>query len=127
MDEFNTVLFAIRRDTCTAKIWLEGVGVAPNPKNGKLLHNELEWSGVDNIYAIGNVLVTTGCVYVCTSAPRYGRTTENSWYWLLNFPYVGVHPAVAQLLRPGGGGGHRADQQGESGGVSPEHLNKISK
>ena len=63
MDEFNTVLFAIRRDT----IWLEGVGVAPNPKNGKLLHNELEWSGVDNIYAIGNVLVTTGCVYVCTT------------------------------------------------------------
>ena len=67
VDEFNTVLFAIRRDTCTAKIWLEGVGVAPNPKNGKLLHNELEWSGVDNIYAIGNVLVTTGCVYVCTT------------------------------------------------------------
>ena len=48
-------------------IWLEGVGVALNPKNGKLLHNELEWSGVDNIYAIGNVLVTTGCVYVCTT------------------------------------------------------------
>ena len=45
--------------TCTAKIWLEGVGVAPNPKHGKLLHNELEWSGVDNIYAIGDVLVTT--------------------------------------------------------------------
>ena len=44
---------------CTAKIWLKGVGAALNPKNGKLLHNELEWSGVDNIYAIGNVLVTT--------------------------------------------------------------------
>ena len=64
---------------------------------------------------------------VSTCAPRYGRTTENSCYWLLNFPYVGVHPAVAQLLRPGGGGGHRADRQGECGGVSPEHLNKISK
>ena len=62
MDEFNTVLFAIRRDTCTAKIWLEGVGVALNPKNGKLLHNELERSGVDNIYAIGDMLVITGCV-----------------------------------------------------------------
>lgn len=56
VDEFNTVLFAIGRDTCTAKIWLEGVGVAPNPKHGKLLHNELERSGVDNIYAIGDVL-----------------------------------------------------------------------
>ena len=51
VDEFN-------------KIWLEGVGVAVNPKNGKLLYNELERSGVDNIYAIGEVLVTTGCVYV---------------------------------------------------------------
>merc|ERR1711952_107593 len=59
---------------------------------------------------------------VSTCAPRYGRTTENSCYWLLNFPYVGVHPAVAHLLRPGGGGGHRADRQGECGGVSPEHL-----
>ena len=67
VDEFNTVLFAIGRDTCTAKIWLEGVGVAPNPKNRKLLHNELERSGVDNIYAIGDVLVTTSCVYVCTT------------------------------------------------------------
>ena len=43
VDEFN-------------KIWLEGVGVALNPKNGKLLHNELERSGVDNIYAIGDML-----------------------------------------------------------------------
>ena len=67
VDEFNTVLFAIGRDTCTAKIWLEGVGVAPNPKNRKLLHNELERSSVDNIYAIGDVLVTTSCVYVCTT------------------------------------------------------------
>ena len=54
VDEFN-------------KIWLEGVGVAVNPKNGKLLYNELERSGVDNIYAIGDVLVTTSCVYVCTT------------------------------------------------------------
>ena len=67
VDEFNTVLFAIGRDVCTAKIWREGVGVAPNPKNRKLQHNELEQSGVDNIYAIGDVLVTTSCVYVCTT------------------------------------------------------------
>ena len=37
--------------------------MALNPKNGKLLHNELEGSSVDNIYAI----VTTSCVYVCTT------------------------------------------------------------
>ena len=30
--------------------------MALNPKNGKLLHNKLERSGVDNIYAIGDVL-----------------------------------------------------------------------
>ena len=63
--------------TCTAKIWLEGVGVAPNPKHGKLLHNELERSGVDNIYAIGDVLVTTSCVYVCTTV------REDNWKQLL--------------------------------------------
>ena len=57
---------------CTAKIWLEGVGVALNPKNGKLLHNELEGSGVDNIYAI-YAIVTTGCVYVCTTV------REDNW------------------------------------------------
>ena len=63
VDEFNTV----SASPCTAKIWLEGVGVALNPKNGKLLYNKLERSGVDNIYAIGDVLVITGCVYVCTT------------------------------------------------------------
>ena len=70
VDEFNTVIFAIGRDACKAKIWLEGVGVALNPKNGKLLYNELERSGVDNIYAIGDVLVTTGCVYVYGTGGR---------------------------------------------------------
>jgi len=56
VDEFNTVIFAIGRDACTAKMGLEGVGVALNPKNGKVLHNELERTSVDNIYAIGDVL-----------------------------------------------------------------------
>merc|ERR1719195_2344753 len=37
VDEFNTVIFAIGRDACTAKMGLEGVGVALNPKNGKVL------------------------------------------------------------------------------------------
>ena len=53
-----------------------------------------------------------------TCASRYGRATECSCYWLLNFPYVGVYPDGAHLLRPGGGDGHRADRRG--GGVSPE-------
>ena len=67
VDEFNTVILAIGRDACKAKIWLEGEGVVLNPKNGKVLHNELERSGVDNIYALSDMLVTMGCVYVCTT------------------------------------------------------------
>ena len=35
-----------------------------------LLYNKLERSGVDNIYAIGDVLVTTGCVYVYGTGGR---------------------------------------------------------
>jgi len=55
-DEFNTVLFAIGRDACTAGIGLENVGVKTNPKNGKVVHDEKEQSSVDNIYAIGDML-----------------------------------------------------------------------
>ena len=112
------------------------MGVALNPKNGKLLHNKLERSGVDNIYAIGDVLGgkrehpggqaagqaagedMRSPLALSTCASRYGRATECSCYWLLNFPYVGVYPDGAHLLRPGGGLGHRADRRG--GGVSPE-------
>ena len=56
VEEFNTVIFAIGRDACTANMGLETVGVALNPKNGKVLHNELERTSVDNIYAVGDVL-----------------------------------------------------------------------
>ena len=144
-DEFNTVIFAIGRDACKAKISLEGEGVALNPKNGKVLHNELERTSVDNIYAIGDVLdgkpeltpvaiqagkllarrlagtseVTTDYVNVCTTV------REDNWklcYRQLNFPSTGVHPAGVRLLRPGGGGGHRAVRRGECRGVSSELL-----
>merc|ERR1719350_755797 len=55
-DEFNTVIFAIGRDACTGNIGLDKVGVALNPKNGKVLHDEAERTNVDNIFAIGDVL-----------------------------------------------------------------------
>jgi len=55
-DEFNTVIFAIGRDACTQNIGLDKVGVALNPKNGKVLHDEAEKTNVDSIYAIGDVL-----------------------------------------------------------------------
>lgn len=55
-DEFNTVIFAIGRDACTSNIGLDQVGVALNPKNGKVLHDAGERTNVDTIYAIGDVL-----------------------------------------------------------------------
>ena len=70
VDEFNTAIFAIGRDAMHGQD-LAG-GVALNPKNGKLLRNELEGSGVDNIYVI-YAIVTTGCVYVCTTV------REDNW------------------------------------------------
>jgi len=56
VDEFNTVIFAIGRDACTGNIGLDKVGVALNPKNGKVLHDAAEKTNVDNIFAIGDVL-----------------------------------------------------------------------
>jgi len=56
VDEFNTVIFAIGRDACTKNIGLESIGVALNPKNGKVLHDSKEQTNVKNIYAIGDVL-----------------------------------------------------------------------
>lgn len=55
-DLFNTVIFAIGRDACTKNIGLEAAGVATNPKNGKVLHDEREATNVPNIFAIGDVL-----------------------------------------------------------------------
>merc|ERR1712110_645131 len=54
-DEFNTVIFAIGRDACTQNIGLDKVGVALNPKNGKVLHDNAERTNVDSIFAIGDV------------------------------------------------------------------------
>eukprot|EP00092_Neocalanus_flemingeri_P022847 GFUD01024773.1.p1 GENE.GFUD01024773.1~~GFUD01024773.1.p1 ORF type:complete len:685 (-),score=192.22 GFUD01024773.1:237-2291(-) len=56
VDEFNTVIYAIGRDACTANIGLDKVGVQLNPKNGKILHDTKEQTNVPNIFAIGDVL-----------------------------------------------------------------------
>jgi len=56
IDVFNTVIFAIGRDACTANIGLDTIGVALNPKNGKVLHSADEATNVPNVYAIGDVL-----------------------------------------------------------------------
>ncbi|CAB3980717.1 thioredoxin reductase 3 [Paramuricea clavata] len=54
--EYNTVLFAIGRDSCTEGIGLENVGVALNPKNHKVIVDDKEQTNVSNIYALGDIL-----------------------------------------------------------------------
>lgn len=55
-DEFNTVVFAIGRDACTANIGLDKIGLRLSPKDGKVLHNAEEQTNIPHIYAIGDIL-----------------------------------------------------------------------
>ncbi|XP_040611096.1 thioredoxin reductase 1, cytoplasmic isoform X1 [Mesocricetus auratus] len=54
--EFNTVLLAVGRDSCTRKIGLETVGVKINEKTGKIPVTDDEQTNVPYIYAIGDIL-----------------------------------------------------------------------
>eukprot|EP00049_Salpingoeca_infusionum_P011480 m.199419 g.199419 ORF g.199419 m.199419 type:complete len:520 (+) comp14943_c0_seq1:358-1917(+) len=58
-EEFDTVFFATGRDVCTKGIGLETVGVEVDPKSGKIVHSEGDRTTVENIYAIGDVLLGT--------------------------------------------------------------------
>ncbi|KAG9468962.1 thioredoxin reductase 3 [Eleutherodactylus coqui] len=55
-DEYNTVLIAIGRDSCTRNIGLEKIGVKINEKNGKIPVNDEEQTSVPYVYAIGDIL-----------------------------------------------------------------------
>ena len=111
--EFNTVIFAIGHSPSGWRVW----AWRSTPRTGRCCTTS--WSGPAWTTSTPSATCWSSRA-VSSCAPRYGRTTESSCYWLLNFPFVGVHPAGAHLLRPGGGGGHRADRRGECGGVSPE-------
>jgi len=54
-DEFDTVLYAIGRDVCTPGLNLGNAGVNVNPRNGKIVTDELDKSSADNIFAIGDI------------------------------------------------------------------------
>nr|XP_021496610.1 thioredoxin reductase 1, cytoplasmic isoform X1 [Meriones unguiculatus] len=54
--EFNTVLLAVGRDSCTRTIGLETVGVKINEKTGKIPVTDEEQTNVPYIYAIGDIL-----------------------------------------------------------------------
>ncbi|XP_074139889.1 thioredoxin reductase 3 isoform X1 [Sminthopsis crassicaudata] len=55
-EEYNTVLLAIGRDSCTTKIGLDKIGVKINEKTGKIPVNDEEQTNVPYVYAIGDVL-----------------------------------------------------------------------
>ncbi|CAI9577065.1 unnamed protein product [Staurois parvus] len=54
--EYNTVLVAVGRDSCTRKIGLERIGVKNKRKNGKIPVNDEEQTNVPYVYAIGDIL-----------------------------------------------------------------------
>ena len=55
-DQFDTVLLAIGREPCTKEIGLENVNVEL-AKNGKVIVNDKEETNVDNVYAVGDILL----------------------------------------------------------------------
>ena len=55
-DEFDTVMLAIGREPCTKNIGLENVNVEL-AKNGKVIVNDKEETNVENVYAIGDILL----------------------------------------------------------------------
>lgn len=55
-DIFNSVVFAIGRDAETRNIGVDQINLKLNPKNGKVIHNDVEATNVPNVYAIGDML-----------------------------------------------------------------------
>jgi len=70
-DVYDTVLAAVGRTADTAKLNLEAVGVATNPKNRKI-PTTLEQSACPNIYAVGDVM--EGCPELTPVAIQAGVT-----------------------------------------------------
>ncbi|XP_075039747.1 thioredoxin reductase 3 [Mixophyes fleayi] len=55
-EEYNTVLVAVGRDSCTRNIGLEKIGVKINERNGKIPVTDEEQTNVPYVYAIGDIL-----------------------------------------------------------------------
>jgi len=54
VDEYNTILFAIGRESVTKTIGLEKVGITTAKNTGKIQTNEFDQTSVPNIYCIGD-------------------------------------------------------------------------
>ncbi|XP_060050307.1 thioredoxin reductase 1, cytoplasmic isoform X4 [Erinaceus europaeus] len=76
--EYNTVLLAIGRDSCTRNLGLETVGVMINEKTGKIPVTDEEQTNVPYIYAIGDIL--EGKVELTPVAIQAGRLLAQRLY-----------------------------------------------
>jgi len=54
VEEYNTVLFAIGRESVTKTIGLEKIGIFPAKNSGKIKTNEFDQTNVPHIYCIGD-------------------------------------------------------------------------
>ena len=48
-DYFDTVVFAVGRNAETLNIGIDKAGVAVNPKNGKILHDDCEKTNIEHV------------------------------------------------------------------------------
>ena len=48
-DFFDTVVFAVGRNAETLNIGIDKAGVAVNPKNGKILHDDCEKTNIEHV------------------------------------------------------------------------------
>merc|ERR1712070_1177627 len=93
VDSYDTVLAAVGRQADTAALNLEAVGVATNPKNGKIL-TEFEQSSTPNIYAVGDVM--EGCPELTPVAIQAGQLLSRRLFAYDNEPmdYVNICTTV---------------------------------
>ncbi|XP_073501049.1 thioredoxin reductase 3 [Phyllobates terribilis] len=93
-DEYNTVLVAVGRDSCTRNIGLEKIGVKINERNGKVPVNDEEQTSVPYVYAIGDIL--DGKLELTPLAIQAGRLLARRLYGGSNVKcdYVNVPTTV---------------------------------
>ncbi|CAM2097849.1 unnamed protein product [Caretta caretta] len=99
--EYNTVLLAVGRDSCTRTIGLDKVGVKINERSGKIPVSDEEQTNVPYIYAIGDVL--EGKLELTPVAIQAGRLLARRLYagTTLKCDYVNVPTTVFTPLEYG--------------------------
>ncbi|KAM4650769.1 thioredoxin reductase 3 [Discoglossus pictus] len=100
-EEYNTVLIAVGRDSCTKNIGLEKIGVKINERNGKIPVNDEEQTSVPHVYAIGDIL--EGKLELTPVAIQAGRLLARRLYGgsTVKCDYVNVPTTVFTPLEYG--------------------------